>query len=181
MGKTVCIMMLLAFCLSGCTTHPAQASDNELASSYAVATAESCSFTFDFDDPYALEDTTVYENELGQRIRLTRVENVDDMDATLYFAADFAETEDGTTLLSACVPAATEDGGMGFFCASLSAEPAELFSARYGMRTTELTDTGNEFTVLIYASDPDAFALSTVREATVSLTDLPLLIFTPDT
>ncbi|WP_306488172.1 hypothetical protein [Agathobaculum sp.] len=49
-----------------------------------------CTFTFGFDDPYALEDATIFENEPGQHIRLTRVDDVSETDATLYFAADFA-------------------------------------------------------------------------------------------
>ena len=176
MKKTVCIFTLFAFFLSGCSTNLKRTEDSSPAVSSAAATSETCTFTFDFDDPYALEDATIYENELGQHIRLTRVDDVSETDATLYFATDFAWIVGATTLLSGCVPAADEDGNVGFLCAALSVEPAAVFSAIYAMRTTALTSTGNEFAIHIYVADEDAFTSSAIREVSVTLSELPQLM-----
>lgn len=176
MKKTVCIFTLFAFFLSGCSTNLKRTEDSSPAVSSAAATSETCTFTFDFDDPYALEDATIFENELGQHIRLTRVDDVSETDATLYFAADFAWIVGATTLLSGCVPAADEDGNVGFLCAALSVEPAAIFSAIYAMRTTALTSTGNEFAIHIYVADEDAFTSSAIREVSVTLSELPQLM-----
>ena len=176
MKKTVCIFTLFAFFLSGCSTNLTRTEDSSPAVSSAAATSETCTFTFDFDDPYALEDATIFENELGQHIRLTRVDDVSETDATLYFAADFAWIVGATTLLSGCVPAADEDGNVGFLCAALSVEPAAVFSAIYAMRTTALTSTGNEFAIHIYVADEDAFTSSAIREVSVTLSELPQLM-----
>ncbi len=176
MKKTVCIFTLFAFFLSGCSTNLKRTEDSSPAVSSAAATSETCTFTFDFDDPYALEDATIFENELGQHIRLTRVDDVSETDATLYFAADFAWIVGATTLLSGCVPAADEDGNVGFLCAALSVEPAAVFSAIYAMRTTALTSTGNEFAIHIYVADEDAFTSSAIREVSVTLSELPQLM-----
>ena len=176
MKKTVCIFTLFAFFLSGCSTNLTRTEDSSPAVSSAASTSETCTFTFDFDDPYALEDATIFENELGQHIRLTRVDDVSETDATLYFAADFAWIVGATTLLSGCVPAADEDGNVGFLCAALSVEPAAVFSAIYAMRTTALTSTGNEFAIHIYVADEDAFTSSAIREVSVTLSELPQLM-----
>ena len=176
MKKTVCIFTLFAFFLSGCSTNLKRTEDSSPAVSSAAATSETCTFTFDFDDPYALEDATIFENELGQHIRLTRVDDVSETDATLYFASDFAWIVGATTLLSGCVPAADEDGNVGFLCAALSVEPAAVFSAIYAMRTTALTSTGNEFAIHIYVADEDAFTSSAIREVSVTLSELPQLM-----
>ena len=176
MKKTVCIFTLFAFFLSGCSTNLTRTEDSSPAVSSAAATSEMCTFTFDFDDPYALEDATIFENELGQHIRLTRVDDVSETDATLYFAADFAWIVGATTLLSGCVPAADEDGNVGFLCAALSVEPAAVFSAIYAMRTTALTSTGNEFAIHIYVADEDAFTSSAIRKVSVTLSELPQLM-----
>lgn len=176
MKKTVCIFTLFAFFLSGCSTNLTRTEDSSPAVSSAAATSETCTSTFDFDDPYALEGATIYENELGQHIRLTRVDDVSETDATLYFAADFAWIVGATTLLSGCVPAADEDGNVGFLCAALSVEPAAVFSAIYAMRTTALTSTGNEFAIHIYVADEDAFTSSAIREVSVTLSELPQLM-----
>ena len=176
MKKTVCIFTLFAFFLSGCSTNLTRTEDSSPAVSSAAATSEMCTFTFDFDDPYALEDATIFENELGQHIRLTRVDDVSETDATLYFATDFAWIVGATTLLSGCVPAADEDGNVGFLCAALSVEPAAVFSAIYAMRTTALTSTGNEFAIHIYVADEDAFTSSAIREVSVTLSELPQLM-----
>ena len=176
MKKTVCIFTLFAFFLSGCSTNLKRTEDSSPAVSSAAATSETCTFTFDFDDPYALEDATIFENELGQHIRLTRVDDVSETDATLYFAADFAWIVGATTLLSGCVPAADEDGNVGFLCAALSVEPAAVFSAIYAMRTTALTSTGNEFAIHIYVADEEAFTSSAIRKVSVTLSELPQLM-----
>ena len=176
MKKTVCIFTLFAFFLSGCSTNLTRTEDSSPAVSSAAATSEMCTFTFDFDDPYALEDATIFENELGQHIRLTRVDDVSETDATLYFAADFAWIVGATTLLSGCVPAADEDGNVGFLCAALSVEPAAVFSAIYAMRTTALTSTGNEFAIHIYVADEEAFTSSAIRKVSVTLSELPQLM-----
>ena len=123
-----------------------------------------------------MEGATIYENELGQHIRLTRVDDVSETDATLYFAADFAWIVGATTLLSGCVPAADEDGNVGFLCAALSVEPAAVFSAIYAMRTTALTSTGNEFAIHIYVADEEAFTSSAIRKVSVTLSELPQLM-----
>ena len=176
MKKTVCIFTLFAFFLSGCSTNLTRTEDSSPAVSSAAATSEMCTFTFGFDDPYALEDATIFENEPGQHIRLTRVDDVSETDATLYFAADFAWIVGATTLLSGCVPAADEDGNVGFLCAALSVEPAAIFSAIYAMRTTALTSTGNEFAIHIYVADEDAFTSSAIRKVSVTLSELPQLM-----
>lgn len=175
--KQIILILALLLGLGGCAFQRDAAADDASTAYSAVTTAETCTFTFDFSDPHALENTVVYKDANRCRIRLTHVEADAPNRYTLRFAADAAQTMDGRMLLSGSVPHTQPNGNTSFLHATLSVEPADAFLVYFAMQTSELTTAGNEFAIGLHINDPDSLASSGIHTAEITLSDLPQLIF----
>ena len=174
--KQIILILALLLSLSGCAFLPDTASDDASTAYSAVPTAETCTFTFDFSDPHALENTVVYRDANRCRIRLTHVEADTPNRYTLRFAADAAQTMDGRILLSGSVPHTQPNGSTSFLHATLLVEPADAFLVYFAMQTSELTAAGNEFAIGLHINDPDSLVSSGIHTAEITLSDLPQLL-----
>lgn len=114
---------------------------------------DSCNFILDYSDPYSLISKAVYSSAAGN-IYVTDISDVTENGFEITFTAEGSITDEKATLVSACIPYQDASGVKRLLSSAIQIFPQDEFGAYYSFRTSELSESGNEFAIEVYQKNP---------------------------